>query len=83
MYCADYAERPQLNDLSFMLHELVCPGYHSLFALYPCSFALYTYGCEIYNHRLQLRYGCILMRLFSLVDAGQMETIIKIILINK
>ena len=48
MYCLDYAERLQLNNLlSFRLHELKFLGYQSHFASCPYSFALYSYICKI------------------------------------
>ena len=44
----DDTERPQPDNLlSFMLHELVYLGYHSQMALYPYSFASYSYSCKI------------------------------------
>ena len=35
------------NQLSFMLHELVFLACHSQIALYPYTFASYSYGCKI------------------------------------
>ena len=47
--CAD-AEIPLPdNQLSFMLHELVFLVCHLQFALYPYTFASYSYGCKIFQ----------------------------------
>ena len=47
-YCYLFKFGTCTDNLSFMLHKLVFLGYHSHFALYPYSFALYnSYSCKI------------------------------------
>ena len=66
MYCLDNAERALPgNHLSFMLHEVVFLGYHSLYASYQYSFASYSYISKFYSHTLHLWYECSPIQYFS------------------
>ena len=68
MYCSDDAEKLQLDNLlSFMLQELDFLGIiRSL--LWICILSVRS-GTVVtfYNHKLRLRYGCILMKYLPLL----------------
>ena len=79
MYCLDYAERLQPdNVLSFMFHELVFLGYHSQFASYPSVFICFGFVqlcvfTKIVAATVQMPSDAV----FSSVGVPRMKTVIK------
>ena len=70
MYCLDYAEGPHhINQLNFMLHELVFLECHSQFASYPYTSVRYSHTCKILQSyvvaTVRMHFDIFLCRCFS------------------
>ena len=79
MYCLDYAERLQPNNvLSFKLHELVFLRYNSQFASNPYSFASYSYRFKVLQPYVAATVKMHSDVAFSFIVAFRMTTVIKV-----
>ena len=66
-----------------MLHELVFLGCHSQFALYPYTFASYSYSCKILQPYVAVTVRMHSNAVLCFTGALLIKTVIKIIVNNK
>ena len=78
MYCSDYEERPQLDNLlSFMLHYLIFLGIIRSSLRISYSFALYSYSAKILQPYVATTVQMHSDAVFASINASRMKTVIN------